>query len=299
VGPELPPLARGSLDRAAHRRADPEWLGEAWTKARVLVVDSGRALVRDERLVLVDAGHAPDGERLFLGVDLDGTPYFAVAGAAPELPDTRSADLRQVGHRLDEFDAGLLITAVALVNWHARHEYSPVSGRATTVGEAGWTRVSDDGADTHWPRTDPAVIVLVHDGVAGPQGGCLLGHNSSWTSPGWENRYSCLAGFVEPGESAEATVAREVREEVGAVVGDIRYVASQPWPFPGSLMLGYTAVADPAAELHLDPAEISDARWFTRTEIGAALAGHSADFGLPGPASIAFYLVKRWYSAQS
>jgi NAD+ diphosphatase len=289
-----PLLARSRLDRAAHHRTDAEWQREAWAKARVLVIDEGRALVRGDTLVLLDAAQAPEGERYFLGVDDDGTPYFAVAAETPDAPDTKKRDLRQIGHRLDARDAGLLTTAVSLANWHVRHPYSPLSGEPTTVAEAGWTRVSDDGAATFWPRTDPAVIVLIHDGEPGPQGRCLLGHNAAWTAPQWQNRYSCLAGFVEPGESAEATVAREVREEVGIEVRDIRYVASQPWPFPGSLMLGFEALADPDAELRLDPAEIAHARWFTRTEIGAALAGDEGDFGLPASVSIAHYLVSRW-----
>jgi NAD+ diphosphatase len=289
-----PLLSRSQLDRAAHRRLDQAWLDEAWPKAKIIVVDEGRALIRDDALVLLDAAHAPDGERYFLGVDGDGTPYFAVAAETPEIPDARKRDLRQVGHRLDARDAGLMVAAVALANWHVRHAYSPLSGAPTRIGEAGWTRVTDDGSETFWPRTDPAVIMLVHDGVAGPAGRCLLGHNAAWTMPGWENRYSCLAGFVEPGESAEASVAREVREEVGLEVGDIRYVASQPWPFPGSIMLGFHAVTDPDVELRTDPAEISHARWFTRAEIRAVLADEPADFGLPSSVSIAHYLVRTW-----
>jgi NAD+ diphosphatase len=294
-----PLLFGGGLDRAAHRRTDQGWLDEAWTKARVLVVDEGRALVRDSfsgaALVFLDAAQAPEGERYFLGVDTDDTPYFAVAAETPEIPDARKRDLRGVGLTLNQRDVAILATAVALANWHVRHAYSPLSGQPTILGEAGWTRLSDDGSETFWPRTDPAVIMLVHDGVAGPDGRCLLGHNAAWTAPGWENRYSCLAGFVEPGESAEASVAREVFEEVGIEVRDISYVSSQPWPFPGSIMLGFHAVADPAAELIFDETEISHARWFTRAEIRAVLADEeSADFGLPTPISIAHYLVKTW-----
>jgi NAD+ diphosphatase len=295
---EPPPLARGWLDRAAHRRTDQQWQREAWLKARVLVIDEGRTLIKDNALVLLDAAQAPDGERYFLGVDDDGTPYFAVAAETPEVPGAQRKDLRQIGDRLGERDAALFITAASLANWHARHPYSPLSGRPTRLGDAGWTRVTEDGEEVLWPRTDPAVIMLVHDGVAGPEGRCLLGHNSSWTAPEWEDRYSCLAGFVEPGESAEATVEREVREEVGIEVRDIRYVASQPWPFPGSIMVGFMAVADPDAELHLDPVEISHARWFTRAEIGEVLAGQPASFGLPSAVSIARYLVSRWHSEQ-
>jgi NAD+ diphosphatase len=293
-----PLLSGGGLDRAGHRRLDQEWLDEAWTKARILVVDEGRALVRDSvsaaALVFLDATQAPEGERYFLGVDGDGTPYFAVAAETPDLPDTRKRDLRGMGLRLSERDAGILATAVALANWHVRHPYSPLTGQPTVPGEAGWTRVSDDGSETFWPRTDPAVIMLVHDGVAGPDGRCLLGHNAAWTAPGWENRYSCLAGFVEPGESAEMSVAREVFEEVGIEVRDITYVSSQPWPFPGSIMLGFHAVADPDAELTFEPTEITHARWFTRAEIRAVLAGDEGDFGLPTPISIAHYLVETW-----
>lgn len=292
---EGPLLFGGGLDRAAHRRSDQAWLDGAWAKARILVVDEGRALVRDDALVYLDATQAPDGERYFLGVDEDETPYFAVAAETPELPDTTKRDLRGVGLTLGPRDVSVLATAVALANWHVRHAYSPLSGRLTVPGEAGWTRRTDDGSETLWPRTDPAVIMLVHDGVAGPNGRCLLGHNAAWTTPGWEKRYSCLAGFVEPGESAEASVAREVFEEVGVAVRDVTYVSSQPWPFPGSIMLGYQAVADPEAELVFDQTEISHARWFTRTEIRAALADEElAGFGLPGPISIAHFLVKTW-----
>jgi NAD+ diphosphatase len=289
-----PLLSRGGLDRAAHRRTDPAWLDEAWAKARVVVVDEGRVLVRDDALVFLDAAQAPDGERYFLGVDDDETPYFAVAAETPEIPGAKKRDLRGVGLALSPRDVGIMATAVALANWHVRHAYSPLSGQATTLGEAGWTRVSDDGSETLWPRTDPAVIMLVHDGVDGPDGRCLLGHNAAWNTPGWENRYSCLAGFVEPGESAEMSVAREVFEEVGVAVRDVTYVSSQPWPFPGSIMLGFHAVADPEAELTFEPTEISHARWFTRAEIRAVLAGEPRDFGLPTPISIAHYLVETW-----
>jgi NAD+ diphosphatase len=293
----LPPGARtDGIDRAAHRRTDSEWLARA--DALVVLVDDGRALVRDEPpgLVLASASEVDAGaERYFLGEDAQGRAYFAVQGPVTPPPGTRLANVREVGHVLDEPDASLFITAVALVNWHARHLYSPRTGKPTTAAQAGWTRVTDDG-ETLFPRTDPAVIVLVHDGVAGPDGRCLLGHNGAWTAPGWARRYSCLAGFVEPGEPAEATVAREVDEEVGVTVRDVSYVASQAWPFPGSLMLGYLAVADPHQPVRVDADEITDARWFTRTEIARSLAGDETDFGLPMASSIAHYLIQTWLS---
>jgi NAD+ diphosphatase len=295
----LPPGARlgSGVDRAAHRRTDEKWLEEAWRDAFVVIVDEGRALIRDEPpgLVLMPSDEVDGGERYFLGEDDRGRAYFAVQAPVSTPPGTRKANIREVGHVLGEPDAGLFMTAVALSNWHSRHGYSPRSGRPTTAGQAGWVRVTDDG-ETLFPRTDPAVIVLVHDDVAGPDGRCLLGHNAAWTSAGWTKRYSCLAGFVEPGESAEATVGREVREEVGVTVRDVCYVASQAWPFPGSLMLGFTAVADPGQPVRVDPEEITDARWFTRTEIARSLSGEETDFGLPMAASIAHYLVRTWLS---
>jgi NAD+ diphosphatase len=331
AGPELPPLARSTLDRAAHRRTDAAWLAEAWQRARVLVVDMGsgpageavsltrgRALVRDVaggvELVFVDAESAPQtppSERYFLGVDTDGTPVFAVPAPLPQLPGTRSATLREVGDLLSDRDAGIFTTAVALGHWHARSPYSPATGMPTTAADGGWTRVDEDGVQ-HWPRTDPAVIVLVHDGVPGPDGRCLLGHNAAWARPTGQitpqspprtrsgRRFSCLAGFVEAGESAEAAVVREVAEEVGVQVGRIEYVASQAWPFPGSLMLGFTAYADPKQPLRTDQEEILEARWFTRREIAAVLAGEDVPAAggepvrLPMAASIALFLIRRW-----
>jgi NAD+ diphosphatase len=294
----VPPLARGALDRAAHRRTDPAWIEAAWRKARVVVVDDGHMLVEgdDEHPVLVyfEASAAPEGERFFLGEEPDGTVYFAVAADVTPAEGTRRVNLRQVGHLLSDLDSGLFITSVALANWHARHPYSPLSGRLTTAGEAGWTRVVGEAEETLWPRTDPAVIMVVHDGVAGPDGRCLLGCNAAWATQGGVRRYSTLAGFVEPGESAEMAVVREVGEEVGVAISDVRYVASQPWPFPASLMLGFHALAAPGAEIHVDQTEILEARWFTRTEVAAVLDGSSTAFGLPFAASIAHFLITEW-----
>ena len=150
------------------------------------------------------------------------------------------------------------------------------------------------------PRTDPAVIVLVHDGEPGEDGLCLLGTNVAWArgTMGSLRRYSCLAGFVEPGESAELTVIREVAEEVGVHVHHLQYVASQPWPYPGSLMLGFHALANPDDQITPDPTEIADARWFSRAEIRLAEAEDpSATFGLPNPSSIAHFLITTWLDA--
>jgi NAD+ diphosphatase len=316
------------LDRAAHHRNDPQWLANAWVRAKVVIVDaadfvSGRALVRGPvpalgrpqaelprgvtELVLVDAsdvdavvGGANPDDRFFLGVDGDDTPYFALVGTLPEVDGATPATLREVGHLLDVTSAGIMATALALANWHGRHGFSPNTGTPTSIADAGWTRIDETGAQ-HWPRTDPAVIMLVHDGVSGDHGQCLLGSNAAWAPrPGRIRRYSCLAGFVEPGESAEDAVAREVFEEVGVRVESVRYVASQPWPYPSSLMLGFYAIADPEETLQLDPGEIAAARWFSRSEIRASIKAASdpdapeMEPGLPGGSSIAFRLVRSW-----
>jgi NAD+ diphosphatase len=298
----LPPLARAVLDRAAHRRTDRDWLDAAWLKARVLVIDDGHVLVHGDppALVLIDAASAPAGERFFLGIEPSAdTIYFAVSADVTASGDARRVNLRQVGHKLSDLDSGLFITAVGLANWHSRHPYSPLSGALTTASDGGWTRVTADGDETLWPRTDPAVIMLVHDGVAGPDGGCLLGCNAAWPTLGDVRRYSTLAGFVEPGESAEMAVAREVFEEVSVVVSAIRYVASQPWPFPGSLMLGFHALAPAGSVIRADQSEILEARWFTRREIASVLDGSSREFGLPFPASIAYFLITEWLAGRT
>lgn len=304
-----PPLARSGVDRAAHLRSDREWLEAAWWRSRVLLINSaGRTLCSAEpALVFVAPQDAPAAQRLFLGVDPAGSPYFAVMAAQlPEVAGAREVSLREVGALLSHRDAGLFVTAAALANWHAGHAYSPASGLETVIADCGWLRVDPAGGHV-FPRTDPAIIVLVHDGVAGPDGRCLLGNNAAWPVRDRRRFFSTLAGFVEPGESAEAAVAREVHEEVGVEVTALRYEGSQAWPFPGSLMLGFTGLADSAAPLRVDEQEIAEAGWFTRTQIEELLpalpdpggaphgvATPGAEMALPGPASIAHYLIRTW-----
>jgi NAD+ diphosphatase len=292
-----PPLGRAGIDRAAHLRADDEWLARAWanSSSRVIVVDAGRALVdEDGALVFSRPADASPGERFFLGIaapsDVEAAVgVFAVAAPLPDPPPsgTRAANLREVGAELSDADAGLFAHAAALEQWHVRHVRCPLCGAATVVALAGHIRRCVNDASEHYPRTDPAVIMLVTDG----DDRCLLGRQPSWPA----SRMSTLAGYVEAGETLEHAVVREVFEEVGVRVGDVRYVASQPWPFPSSLMLAFTASAT-TTELNIDGDEIAEARWFTREELRTAITGGS--LRLPMSASVAFYLIDGWFGGE-
>ena len=289
-----PPLGRSGIDRAAHLRADDEWLARAWANpsSRVIVVDGGRALVDEhDALVVSRPADLQAGERYFLGVaapsDVDAAVgVFAVAALLPDPPPSgvKAANLREVGAHLSDVDAGLLAHAAALEQWHARHVRCPLCGAATVVALAGHVRRCVDDGSEHYPRTDPAVIMLVSD----DEDRCLLGRQPSWPA----GRMSTLAGYVEAGETLEHAVVREVFEEVGVRVGDVRYVASQPWPFPSSLMLAFTAKAT-TTELTIDAEEIADARWFSRAELRTAITDGSVR--LPMLASVAFYLIDGWF----
>ncbi|MFC7327686.1 NAD(+) diphosphatase [Marinactinospora rubrisoli] len=309
-----PALSRSAVDVAAHRRADDVWLASAWADpaTRVLVLEGGdpgeygwqglmarqsRTLVRHDldgvRLVLVSPAEAPDGDRYLLGEDEEGRAYFAVrAKPGTELAEADgavAASLRDVGAVLGDRDAGLLTHAVALANWHVTHLYCPRCGSATRSSAAGHVRVCEREGNENFPRMDPAVIMLVYREVDGVEQ-CLLAHNPRWP----ENRYSVLAGFVEPGESLEQAVVREVAEEVGVAVADPEYLGSQPWPFPRSLMLGYRARAVGEAR-RTDHDEIGDVRWLSRGELAAAV--ESGEVLLPGSVSIARKLIEHWYGA--
>jgi NAD+ diphosphatase len=279
----VPTLSRTTVDRAAAKRDDEAWLAKAWESGHLLTVDAeGRAAIDDDGPVLTftDSGAGPnDGLRLLLGVDDDGTAYWGTVGELSKTLGSRPLGLREVGAALGDRDAGLLVALIALSNWHATHTHCPRCGAPTVVTQAGWSRrcVVDDSQ--HFPRTDPAVIVLLHDG--GDR--ALLGRQPSWP----RGRYSTIAGFVESGESAEQCVHREVREETGVIVDDVIYRASQPWPFPASLMLGYEARVVGGHVEAVDN-ELEDVRWFSRDEL------RSGDGALPPSASIANWLITGW-----
>ncbi len=203
-------------------------------------------------------------------------------------PGLRPADLREAAALLNDRDAGLFTHAVALANWHATHTHCPRCGTPTVTVAAGHAqRCPADGSE-HFPRIDPAVIMLVTD----PDDRCLLARNRRWP----ERRVSILAGFVEPGESAEQAVAREVQEETGIVADRVRYAGSQPWPMPQSLMLGFRAAASGDLELRVDDDEIAEAHWYSREELRRALAAR--EILLPPPVSIAHRLIESWYGEE-
>lgn len=215
------------------------------------------------------------------------SPSDVDAEPVPEpLPGLRWVALRAIGAELSDADAGLATTAVALDAWHARHPRCPRCGAPTTSTAAGWTRRCTVDGSEHYPRTDPAVIMAVVD----DSDRLLLGHAAAWAP----HRFSTLAGFVEAGESVEHAVRREVAEETTVLVGDVAYAGSQPWPFPASLMLGFRARAL-STDVVVDGVELTEARWFSRDELAAAVA--TGDLVLPSPASIAHALIEDWYGA--
>lgn len=285
-----PALSRATVDRDAKTRDDEQGLQKAWEIARVLVLQDGAALVAEQdrpRLVLVDSASAPEGDRIYLGRDEDG-PVFAVTGTLQRKLGARALTLREVGALLDDRDAGLLVHAVGLTNWHATHPCCARCGAPTQVVRGGSVRrCPNDGSD-HFPRTDPAMIVLVHDD--GDR--CVLGRQAVWPA----GRFSTLAGFVEPGESAEQAVVREVAEETGLVVDEVSYVASQPWPFPSSLMLGFRARCDAGAVPRPVDGELEEVRWFTRQEMrdAATWGARGGGLQLPSAVSIAAMLIAGW-----
>jgi NAD+ diphosphatase len=277
------------LDRADHIRADPEALAAqmGW-RARLLALD-GLLPAMDETGALAWgslADAAPDAELVFLGLD-DGRPCFAaVPDEGDATPRMRNPAVWAAMAALSPSDLALYGAARSIVDWHARHRFCASCGGATTLGKGGWQRNCANCDAQHFPRTDPVTISLVEH----TDGRLMLGRGLGWP----EGRFSALAGFVEPGESIEESVAREVFEESGVRVRDVRYVASQPWPFPSQLMIGCHALADDDA-ITMDATEMAEIAWFTRAEIAAAMAGEEhARFLKPLDQAIATHLLRWW-----
>jgi NAD+ diphosphatase len=302
------PFAGDTVDRAGERRTQPEWIEAAVAspEARGIVVGRSGVLLDgvaeaasdpwapEQRTGSLGLARIEPGERAhvadpvaFLGVGADGAPLFALEAG----DEDRLTDLRLAASVLSPEDAGLAAYAAALRNWHRSHRFCSRCGEPTRSGEAGHVRVCANGHQVH-PRTDPVVIMLVVDNAADR---VLLGRKADWP----QRRYSALAGFVEPGETLEAAVAREVLEESGVTVTGTRYMASQPWPFPASLMLGFEA--DYAGgEARAADAELESVRWFSREELATAAGeGHDSPILLPPRLAIARHLIDGWLGARA
>ena len=339
LGP--PVLSRSADLRDEPLRLDVARQRSGWATARLVVVDeAGRAPVRwngrapqgpwgtdtdatAELVTVPTVGDGPPDDAVLLG-EADGVAYWAVRNAAGgsvvrnaagggavrnaeggKADGVDLADLRTAGAALDALGAGLLTTAVAALNWHDAARFCGRDGSPMHAEAAGWHRVCAAHGHEHYPRTDPAVICLVHDGGRGDAARVLLARQPVWP----EGRFSVLAGFVEAGESLEACVLREIHEEVGVPVRDVAYLGSQAWPFPRSLMVGFQAVADADVPLRPAEGEIAEAMWVTRAELRRALrtgdwAGDATALGtagetlrLPGAVSIARTMLDAWAAA--
>jgi NAD+ diphosphatase len=285
----------GALDRADHLRDDPAALAVLWTRANVIVLDAdGRAFANDDRSLRVEVADAlggGTGAMTFLGLR-DAQAWFFADAATLALDAPHRVDLRSAAAHWPAWQASVFAQARALQHWHQRHRHCGVCGAALEFRRAGWLGVCAGCGGEHYPRTDQAVIVAVGNGDR-----LLLGRQAGWPP----RRWSVVAGFVEPGETLEQTVAREVLEETGVrvIAGTARYLASQPWPFPGSLMLGFIAEAeadDPVAD-----DELEDARWFTADDVRAGLQNDWAKADAEGegivlssPISIARHVIRAW-----
>lgn len=261
------------------------------TETRTIVVRDGRVRVVDSALLRVSPDEVGDATWALLGRDEDGAPVL-LAALPPETesvdaaPDEIWLGLRDLGGRIDAGETELLVEAIAVAGWLRDARFCPTCGGGTELRQAGWSRRCLSCGREHFPRTDPAVIVAV-ESADGER--LLLGANANWGG----RMYSCFAGFAEAGESLEATVHRELEEESGVRLAALRYISSQAWPFPRSLMIGFRAVVDDESAARADGEEIIDLRWFTRAEIRTALVG-DGPVGLPGPASIARALIVDW-----
>ena len=279
------------LDRADALRADPEALGALWPQARVLVLDTdGTAFADAEGQAAIFTGDllgGGPGAAIFLGLS-DGLAWFVAEAGMVTVQAPRRIDLRHAAAHWPAAIADLFCYARGMSYWHSRNRFCGVCGAPVRFGRAGFIGHCDQCRTEHYPRVDPAIIVAVEN-----DGRLLLGRQSNWVA----RRYSVLAGFVEPGETFEQTVAREVFEESRVRVIQAHYQGAQPWPFPGALMVGFSATAH--ADVPTVDGELEDARWFSVEEVGAALRRDVADDGqgilLPPRISIARTLIEQWY----
>ena len=291
------------MDRASELRKNQGTLDQLWAKAKILHFSAGRLaisadatqlnfLTADRVKDLITSGNFKTGDRYFLGLDqLTNEPYFA--WNSPHLDhDTDVAPvgyttLREIGGDLDEMQMEVALHTVALSNWHNTHPHCARCGATTSVSLGGAVRTCDSDKSEHYPRTDCAVIVLVRDS----QDRILLGRQAIWP----EGRFSCFAGFLEPGETFEQCVQREVLEESGVQVREINYLGSQPWPFPASIMISFEAITDSPDIARPDGEEIVDIKWFTRADLNAQVA--AGTLSLPPTMSVSRKMIDRWLFA--
>ena len=308
------PLVPAGLERVAHRRRDPAWLDAAFTseRVRILVMREGLPLVEGSAppsaTPLIGAQLAPGrpllwlgpqaamlspkATRIFLGETEKGSPVFALEMPSSFRLDSSPIaglgvfdDFRVTAATMDAFEGGVAATARALFEWHRRHGFCSNCGARSKIEEAGWKRKCEDCEAEHFPRVDPVAIMLA---VRGDK--CLLGRQKAWRPGFW----SCLAGFVEPGETIEQAAAREIFEEAGVrCTGGADYLFCQPWPFPSSLMIGLILEADDD-KLAVDASELETARWFTREETVAMMAGKHPEAFPPMRFAVAHHVIKAW-----
>ncbi len=293
--PDLPTFTGMALDRAMSEREDPGIVGRLLEdpEARMIAASHEGVLVGnggESALARVPLTAEVWREPILLGLE-DGAGLFAVnldqvgPGRRAELAAHGEVVLlRDAGAALRHQEAGLAAYLVALLNWHRRHQFCANCGASTVIREAGYSRRCARCSTSHFPRTDPVVIMTVEY-----DGRMLLGHRAGWP----DKRYSVLAGFVAPGEAAEEAVIREVEEESGIIARDPRFVSSQPWPFPSSLMLGFEALSDGGEPQTADD-ELDDVQWFTRDEVIEGMNGRHPRLLLPPGISIARFLLDRW-----
>ena len=287
------------IDRAGELRTNQAPLDTLWQKAEIIQIAEGRIATSQEKLTFISAADVAEqiasarfteGSRYFLGLDLaTRTPYFAwdttwEGEVSDEDKSVGFSTLREVGAQLSPLHFELALHATALSNWHRAHPRCPRCGGSTRVDLGGAARFCDADQSQHHPRTDSAVIVLIKD----RDDRILLGHQPVWP----EGRFSTFAGFLEPGETVEQCVSREVFEESGVRVSEIKYLGSQPWPFPASIMIAFEAVTDNPEVAKGDGEEITEVKWFSRTELKAAAAEGS--LLLPPTISVARKMIEGW-----
>lgn len=292
------PLASEAVDRSGELRLKPDELAKLWKSARILHFASGKFRVKpnfeldfqsaDQIATLRNDANFAHGEELFLGID-NGISYFAWCSDAADFESFETLEnyqtLRTLGDYLSQLEMGLAIHSQAIANWHHTHQFCARCGAPTLSANGGSLRKCSSDGSEHYPRTDGAVIVLVKDN----QDRVLLGRQKIWP----ERRFSCFAGFVEPGESFEQTVLREVFEESAIRLDSITYLGSQPWPFPASIMISFSGIAINPESAKADGEEIEEIRWFTRDQMREAIVDKSLT--LPPGMSVARKMIEFWY----